>query len=136
MDERQSASPETPAAPGAPRSAPTVLGADAEFEGVLSFRGDVRVEGRLRGEVYAAGGLRIEPGASVDGRVEVDELVVAGHLRGEVFAKRRLELLPTARVEATVRTPRLALAEGCVLQGRCEAGPDVTGRVPTKTSAS
>lgn len=115
---------------------PTVLGADAAFEGVLSFRGDVRVEGRLRGEVYATGGLRIEAGASVEGRVEVDELVVAGALRGEVIAHRRLELLPTARVEASVRTPSLALADGCVLQGRCEAGPIDSDRVLPVLSTS
>lgn len=115
---------------------PTVLGADAAFEGVLSFRGDVRVEGRLRGEVYATGGLRIEAGASVEGRVEVDELVVAGALRGEIIARRRLELLPTARVEATVRTPRLALADGCVLQGRCDAGPKASdGRSPRASTS-
>jgi cytoskeletal protein CcmA (bactofilin family) len=101
---------------------PSVLAPDAVFEGVLSFRGAVRIEGRLRGDVLATGALRIEAGAVVQGRVEVDELVVAGTLQGEVTARRRLELLPSARVAADLRTPRLALADGCVLDGRCRAG--------------
>jgi cytoskeletal protein CcmA (bactofilin family) len=123
MDDRAS----NPAGP-----VPTVLGRDATFEGVLSFRGDVRVEGRLRGEVYAVGGLRVEAGASIEGRVEVDDLIVAGSVRGEVIARRRLELLPTARVEASVRTTNLALSDGCVLQGRCEAGPTVSPQPPSR----
>jgi cytoskeletal protein CcmA (bactofilin family) len=50
----------------------------------------------------------------------VDELVVAGHLEGEVHARRRVELLETARVVGTLRSPALAVAEGGILEGRCE----------------
>ncbi len=100
----------------------TLLGRDATFEGVLSFRGQVRIEGRVKGDVLAQGTLRIEPGGSVEGRVEVDELIVSGVLHGEVVARRRVELRATARVRGTVRTPALALADGCLLDGRCAAG--------------
>ena len=100
----------------------TVLAPEAKFEGILSFRGHVRIEGRLKGDVIAEGCLRIELGASVEGRIEVDELIVAGSLQGNVEARKRIELQPTARVNGTLRTPALALAEGCILDGRCAAG--------------
>jgi len=101
---------------------PSVLAPDAVFEGVLSFRGTVRIEGRLKGDIIATGALHIDEGAVVQGRVEVDELVVAGELAGQVVARRRLELRPSARVAADLRTPRLSLADGCILDGRCQTG--------------
>ena len=99
-----------------------ILVAGARFEGVLAFRGSALLAGQHRGDVIAQGSLRIEPEGSVEGRIEVDELVVAGVIEGDVYARRRVELLPTARVRGDVRTPALALAEGSVLDGRCEAG--------------
>ena len=109
---------------GQPNSPPavTVLGPGASFEGVLAFRGSAELAGRLRGDVIAQGSLRIEPQGRVEGRIEVDELVVAGVIEGDVYARRRVELLPTARVHGDLRTPALALAEGSVLDGRCHAG--------------
>ena len=107
--------------------APSLLLAGARFDGVLAFRGSVLLEGKHRGDVIAQGSLRIEPQGSVEGRIEVDELIVAGVIEGDVVARRRLELLPTARVHGQVRTPSLVLAEGCVLDGHCQAGSPPAG---------
>ena len=102
---------------------PTVLGPGAEFEGLLSFRGAARIDGTLSGDVVAEGCLVIGEGARVRARIEVDELVVGGELEGEIHARKRIELLNTARVVGSVRCPRLAVAEGGILEGRCEATP-------------
>lgn len=113
--------------------APSVLAPDAVFEGVLSFRGSVRIEGRLKGDVFASGTLHIEPGAVVQGRVEVDDLVVGGTLEGEATARNRVELRASARVAADLRTPRLALAEGTIFDGRCRTGAGSTPPATEKT---
>lgn len=104
-----------PADPGA-----LAIGPGASFEGRLVFRGAARIEGRLEGEVIAQGRLEIGARGRVRARIEVDELVVGGRLEGQVHARERVELLRTARVEAQLRTPRLALAEGCHFEGRCD----------------
>jgi cytoskeletal protein CcmA (bactofilin family) len=101
----------------------TVLARGTEFEGLLSFRGAARVDGRFSGDVVAEGCLVIGEGARVHARIEVDELIVGGELEGDIHARKRVELLETARVVGTVRSPRLAVAEGGVLEGRCQAVP-------------
>lgn len=100
---------------------PTVLAPGTEFEGLLSFRGSARVDGKLTGEVVAQGRLVIGPGARVKARIEVDELIVGGELQGEVHARKRIELLESARVVGSLHSPLLSVAEGGFLQGRCEA---------------
>ena len=108
----------------------TVLGPGTEFEGLLSFRGDLRVEGVLSGEVTAQGRLVIAPGARVEAKVEVDELVVAGQLTGDATARQRLELQATGRLVGSVRTPRLTVQDGAHLEGRCETAPRAGAAAP------
>ena len=109
-------------------AAPVLLAEGTEFDGLLALDGPARIDGRLRGEVIGQGPLWIGPRASVEARIETDELVVAGALAGDVRASRRIALGGTARVRGELSTPSLALAEGALLEGRCTAGsPDAAG---------
>ncbi len=105
-----------------------VVGSGARFEGLLSFRGEARVEGELEGRVLARGGtFHVGPTAVVRADVEADEVVVAGRVEGDILAPRRVALLAGACVVGTVRTASLSLADGSSLNGRCEM---VKGLVP------
>lgn len=103
-----------------PADGPMVVGPRSRFEGLLTFRGRAQIEGELRGGAVGEGRLRIGPGARVEGDLEADELVVHGSLRGDAVATLRIELGPTARVSGSIRAPRISLADGCLLEGRCE----------------
>ena len=103
-----------------PATREPVVGPGARFEGTLFFHGEARVEGVVEGAVLARGTLHVAPGAVVRARIEADELVVAGTVEGDVVAPKRVALLAGARLVGDVRTGRLALADGSVLQGRCE----------------
>jgi cytoskeletal protein CcmA (bactofilin family) len=100
----------------------TVLGSGTQFEGLLTFRGRARVDGELTGEIAGHGLLVIGSGARAQARVMVDELVVAGEIEGDVCARRRVELLATGCIRGDVETPRLSIAEGGRLLGRCTTG--------------
>lgn len=108
-----------------PDTSTTVLGPGTEFEGLLTFRGRARVEGRLVGEIVGHGLLEIGTDASARARVEVDELIVAGEIEGDVCARQRVELLATGVIRGDVETPRLSIAEGGCLLGRCTTGASV-----------
>jgi cytoskeletal protein CcmA (bactofilin family) len=102
---------------------PIVVGASGRFEGLLVFRGRARVDGELVGRVLSRGVLELGETARVDGVIEVDELIIAGSFGGEATARRRIELAATARVKGVLRAPRVALADGCMVDGRCETAP-------------
>lgn len=90
----------------------------AEFDGILLLHGPARVEGRLRGEIVGTA-LWIGRGASVDARIEVEELVVSGSVAGSVRVRGRALIRSTARVTASLEVGSLALEEGSLLEGRC-----------------
>jgi len=116
--------------------APVAVPAGGRYRGLLSFRGAARVDGDFAGEVIAGGTLWVGERGVVRARIEVDELIVAGVLDGEVRARSRIELRTTGRVSGALFTPRLALADGCILQGRCRAGPDEFASSASETSSS
>ena len=100
------------------RDPPCVLQPGAEFRGSVHLTGPARIDGSIDGEVIAADRLWIGEQASIKARVTAPEIIVDGTLEGALDAE-RVELRPTARVRAEVRTPKLILAEGAVLEGRC-----------------
>ena len=117
------------------RAPEPVVAPNAEFKGLLHLRGPARIDGRIEGEVIAAGTVWIGETGRVRARVEAEEVVVAGELEGEVRAFGKIELLATARVIAALYTPRLVLAEGSFFEGRCHtesreqpAGPKARAR--------
>jgi cytoskeletal protein CcmA (bactofilin family) len=98
----------------------TVLGAGAEFEGKLVFKGAVRIDGRFKGEVVTEGMLIIGEHATVEGQVQVGVLVVLGTVRGEVMAKDTVQLQSSARFYGSVMTAGLVIERGAVFQGTCK----------------
>ena len=99
-----------------------LLARGTEFRGLVVIHGNARIEGCVRGEIVGAERLEISEAGTVEARVEAEEVIVAGSLEGEVRARRRVELLATARVRGTIETPRLALADGALFEGRCRTG--------------
>ena len=99
-----------------------LLARGTEFRGLVVIHGTARIEGYVRGEIIGARRLEIGEAGTLEARVEADEVVVAGSLVGEVRARRRVELLATARVRGTIETPRLALVDGALFEGRCRTG--------------
>jgi cytoskeletal protein CcmA (bactofilin family) len=110
-----------------------LLGAGAEFEGLLLLHGPARIEGRVRGEILGSS-LWIGTAGSVDARVEVDHLVVSGEVAGSIRVRGRIELRPTARVSGDLETQSLVLEEGSFLEGRCVTGPPKPLASPPKSA--
>lgn len=121
---------------GAPPADANLLGPGTRFEGLLTFRGGVRVDGVLRGEVRGSGRLVLGPSAEVDARVEVDEIVLSGRLHGEVRARQRAELLEGAELVGRLVAPRLTMADGARLQGPCTTGPAAGPDAPDGAAAA
>ena len=104
---------------------PPMIAEGCHFEGLLSFGDRAEIDGSLRGRICARGTLLLGPASHIEASIEVDELVVAGRVEGHIRARKRVALLETARVRGDLEAPRISLAEGCELHGRCRSGPGV-----------
>lgn len=105
---------------------PVLLEAGTRFEGLLSFRGAVRVEGLVIGTVVAWGTLVVGPGGQLQGRIEADEVVLEGTCVGEVAARERVVLRPGARVSGRILAPSIAVEDGSIFDGEWQVGAEAS----------
>ncbi|MDR1777539.1 MAG: polymer-forming cytoskeletal protein [Desulfovibrio sp.] len=94
------------------------LGSDTIYEGKLSFKGTVRIEGKYTGEITSDGTLNVGKDAAVDGTLNVGELLLSGRFNGEVAAKRRVVVYSSGILEGVVQTPSLLTEEGGIIEGQ------------------
>ena len=92
------------------------LGPDSFFDGKVCFSGEVRIDGRFRGEVEAEGMLIVGEAAVVEARISVGGLIVHGKVVGDIEVKERVEVGPTGRLAGTLTTPRMHVHEGAQLE--------------------
>lgn len=106
--------------PGPP--AEPVLAPGTAFDGILVLPGPARIEGRVRGDVLAGGPVWVGASGVVEADLEADVVVVEGRVDGDVRARSRIELGPRAVVSGDLEAPRLTMAEGSRVNGRCRCG--------------
>ncbi len=114
-------------APPAPRPLPEELSAagaislvakEAVWDGKLSSSGDVRVEGRLQGEIQTEGTLYVAAQARVQGVVRARNVILAGEIEGQLRCDERLEILPGGSARGEIDTGTLVVHEGAFIESK------------------
>jgi cytoskeletal protein CcmA (bactofilin family) len=96
----------------------TLLGKGTTFEGKLTFEGTVRVDGKLKGEVFSDDVLIVGEGAYVEAEIDIGEVIIQGTVVGNVRAKRSIEIHSPGKVKGDLHTPSLQVDKGVVFEGR------------------
>ncbi len=129
--------PETTAAASAPSSAGAAAGGltafidqGSEFEGKLSFRDTVRIDGRFSGEISSENTLIVGESGEIEASIKSNTIAISGTVLGDVKAGKKLVLHKTARVDGNVEAPCMVIEEGAVLNGHITMAKD--GKVPNK----
>lgn len=98
----------------------TLLGKDTSFEGTLSFKETIRVDGRINGKLISSEGtVIIGENAVLDADVQVAVAIIRGQVNGRVEARHRVEIYAPAQVNGDIFTPTLAMDSGVVFNGNC-----------------
>jgi cytoskeletal protein CcmA (bactofilin family) len=119
----------------------SLIGAGTIVEGDVNFKGGLRIDGVVRGNVVAVDGepgtLVISEQARVDGEIRVSHIVVNGTVNGPVTADDYLELQVHSRVTGDVTYKTLEMHVGAVIEGRLNhAEPGSASVVELKRVAS
>ena len=126
-----------PGGPGAPIPTPAPSSAvnsggltafidqGSEFEGKLSFRDTVRIDGRFRGEIASENTLIVGESGEIEASIRSNTIVISGSVDGDVSAGQKVTLHKTARVDGNVETKCLVMEDGAILNGQVKmTSPD------------
>ena len=100
----------------------SLIGASTKIEGDLHFKGGLRIDGHIQGNVIAdtvsSSMLVISEQAIIDGEVRAAHVVVNGQINGPVFSTELLELQPKARISGDVHYKTLEMLSGALVSGK------------------
>ena len=102
-----------------------LIGAGTTVRGDIVFKGGLRIDGQVHGNVATADGqagtLVVSEHARVEGEIRVSHIVINGTVEGPVAASDYLELQPKARVTGDVSTEyRIVDRDGRLNHGQAE----------------
>jgi cytoskeletal protein CcmA (bactofilin family) len=101
----------------------TTISSGVNIKGTLTADEPVTIAGSLNGDVLVANhAVTVGTGGHVDGAVTARVITVQGGTVGRLIARDVVRVLDGANVRADVATPKLALEEGAVFNGRVDGG--------------
>ncbi len=111
----------------------TFLGADSRIEGTLEFQGTIRLDGRVKGNIFSnSGTLIVGEKAVIQADIRVDSIIVMGEVSGTIDAQKKVEVYPPGRVNGDIEAGVISIEPGGVFTGNCSKK---TKTVPIKKPA-
>ncbi len=94
----------------------------SEFEGKLTFKDTVRIDGRFRGEISSENTLIVGESGAIEATIRSNTVVVSGTVEGDIIAGHQVLLHKTAKVHGDMTSPSLIIEEGAVFNGQISMG--------------
>jgi len=90
----------------------------SEFEGKLSFKDTVRIDGTFSGEISSDNTLIVGESGQIHATIRSLCVVISGVVEGDIEASDQVVLHKTANVTGDITTPSLVIEEGALLNGQ------------------
>jgi cytoskeletal protein CcmA (bactofilin family) len=112
-----------------------MLGPNDRLIGELYIEGNLRVSGKLEGQIEATGDVDVTEAATVKATVAGREVNVSGQVNGAVTASKKLVIGRSGSIVGDVRVPRLIMQDGASLSGNVSMGPKVAAEFAKAAAA-
>ena len=98
----------------------TLIGNGTVFEGVLTSKESIHVEGIVRGKVVCEGSVIVGEKGRVDADIFADTVLLGGEVNGNIVSRTKLEITTSGKLRGDIKTGSLIIAEGVLFEGKCQ----------------
>lgn len=102
-----------------------VIGKGTTLEGNIETAGNIRIEGRIIGNIKSKSKIALGNSSVVDGNVSAQNADIEGTVKGKIEISDMLVLKATATVHGDISTGKLVVEPGAVFNGTCKMGAAV-----------
>lgn len=99
-----------------------LIGTGTEITGDVVSDGDIRIDGKLTGNLKTKGKVVIGETGAVDGEIVCKNSEVLGTIKGKIKAEELLSLKSTAKILGDITSKKLSIDPGSVFTGNCNMG--------------
>ena len=99
-----------------------IIGKGTIVHGSIETFGNIRMEGKVVGDIKTKSKAAFGPSSKVDGSVLAQNAEVAGHITGTIEVTEQLVLKTTATIDGDIITNKLLVESGATFNGKCKMG--------------
>ena len=99
-----------------------IIGLGTTIEGNVDAQGDIRIDGKIIGNVVSRGKVVLGTTGIVEGNIIAKNAEVAGETTGKINIEELLVLKGTANINGDIVTSKLMVESGANFTGTCQMG--------------
>lgn len=111
------------------------IGKGTFLEGNVETYGNIRIEGKVTGNVKSKSKVALGPSSVVQGNVIAQNADLEGEVKGRIEVAELLVLKATAVIHGDIITGKLVVEPGAVFNGTCKMGALVKEIKPAENGA-
>lgn len=112
------------------------LGQGTVIDGEINSDADIRIDGRVRGNVISKGKLVLGANGVIEGDVRSENAYIEGRVNGKVEIADLLILSKSALVNGDIIIKKLVVEEGAKFNGKCTMGVQISRQSEVDNSGS
>lgn len=97
-----------------------IIGKGTTIKGDIDCNGDMRIDGKVTGNIQISGKIVIGPSGDIKGQINCKNSEIEGKLDGKIFVAELLVLKNTASILGDIATSKLAIEPGAMFTGNCK----------------
>lgn len=94
------------------------IGAGTTIEGDIKTEGDIRIDGKILGNILSRGRLVTGPNSSIIGDIICTNGNIDGTVKGNIQVAEILKVTKTANIDGNITSKKLIVDEGAVIQAK------------------
>ncbi|MBX7125916.1 MAG: polymer-forming cytoskeletal protein [Cyclobacteriaceae bacterium] len=103
-------------------SSSNVIGKGTVLEGNIETFGNIRIEGKIIGNIKSKSKVALGNSSQVEGNISAQNADIEGEVKGKIEIGEMLVLKSTATVHGDIVTGKLVVESGAVFNGSCKMG--------------
>ena len=96
-----------------------LIGQGTVFEGKLKTAGNIRIDGRVIGDIVVTQNISIGATGDIDGNVSARNITIGGKVKGALVAQEKMVFESRAVIRGEIRAAKLVIDEGALFDGKC-----------------
>lgn len=98
------------------------IGKGTYLEGNLESHGNIRIEGKITGNVKSKSKVALGNGSLIQGNILAQNADIEGEVKGKIEISELLVLKATAVINGDILTGKMVVEPGAVFNGTCKMG--------------
>lgn len=100
-------------------SALNMVGTGTLVKGDMTSDGDLRVDGRIHGNVHSKSKIALGASAEIIGNTIARSADISGKIEGDLEISETLFLRATSRIIGNIKTSKIIIESGAIFNGNC-----------------